>query len=418
MGMQIPEKGRISEEIEKRQQECVNLCCEIISRPSENPPGDTSLLAGYIRDKLTDIGLSVQTYEPKRNNPNIVSIRKGEGEKPNLVLNGHMDYFPASGSKLWDVEPFSGSVKDGKILGCGVGDMKGGLAALLSSFLLINELDIPLKGTLTLTFVSDEETGGKWGTEWLVNNVPNVRGDALLSGEASTPDAVRIGEKGKLWFRLKTYAKPGYGGGRGLEDNAIMKMCRALGNMKKLRGIRGETPEELKETVHDTKAFYRKEPPGAATAPSWVIDSSSVNIGLIKGGTKINVNPSCCEAEVDVRVPIGLATDEMQSKLRGITEASDVECELINVSSPNYTSPNERIVKLLRKNAFSITKREPISNICFGATDCRFYRYKGIPAVTYGPRSYNVAAPNEHILVRDYLTVIKVLSNTIIEYVS
>ena len=81
----------------------------------------------------------------------------------NLVLNGHLDQFPAGDPEAWSFDPYSGECRDGRILGRGVGDMKAGSVASLLSLVLLHELDVPIRGQLTLTLVGDEETGGAWG---------------------------------------------------------------------------------------------------------------------------------------------------------------------------------------------------------------------------------------------------------------
>ncbi len=71
--------------------------------------------------------------------------------------------------------------------------MKGGNTSLIFSFCLIKELGLDLPGRITLTLVSDEENGGRWGTGWLVNNGEESIGEACLNGEPSGRTA-RVGE--------------------------------------------------------------------------------------------------------------------------------------------------------------------------------------------------------------------------------
>ena len=76
------------------------------------------------------------------------------------MLNGHMDVFPADAAALWEVPPFGGILRDGRIYGRGVADMKGGFTASLATYLLIRDLGLPLRGRLSFMAVADEETGG------------------------------------------------------------------------------------------------------------------------------------------------------------------------------------------------------------------------------------------------------------------
>lgn len=120
--------------------------------------------------------------------------------------------------------------------------MKGGLSFLIEGFCATSELDLP--GKVTLTCTSDEETGGRWGALWLLENVSDLIGDAVLNGEPSG-GTVRIGEKGMVPFTVKTRGKPahwsfaGYAG-----ENAIMKMGRLLPEIEALRNIPAKLTEE------------------------------------------------------------------------------------------------------------------------------------------------------------------------------
>jgi acetylornithine deacetylase/succinyl-diaminopimelate desuccinylase-like protein len=59
-----------------------------------------------------------------------------------------------------------------------------------------------LNGGLTIALVSDEETMGRWGAEWLLDSVPEVRGNACLIGEPGGTDVITLGEKSIWWFKL------------------------------------------------------------------------------------------------------------------------------------------------------------------------------------------------------------------------
>ena len=200
-------KSRLIDELRKRPGELFELCSRLVQIPSENPPGDTSKLASFIRDHLTDQGIAVEWHEPMAGRPNLVASM-GSSSGTNVVLSGHLDEFPAG--QGWTRPPFSGAIEDGRIWGRGAGDMKAGLAVALTIASLVRELEVPLAGRLTLAFASDEETGGTWGTQWLLDNVPAVRGDACLIGESSGTWSAGIGEKGVLWLRLRASGVSGH----------------------------------------------------------------------------------------------------------------------------------------------------------------------------------------------------------------
>src|SRR5262249_57601458 len=117
-------------------------------------------------------------WAPRHGRVSLVSTQPGREERPRFVFNGHLDHFPSDDPSLWSFPPYGGEIRDGKILGRGVSDMRGGLTASLFSFLLIQEHRVPLRGPLTLMMVADEETGGPWGPAFILEHPPQFPPDA------------------------------------------------------------------------------------------------------------------------------------------------------------------------------------------------------------------------------------------------
>jgi len=106
--------------------------------------------------------------------------------------------------------------------GRGVVDMKCGTAASVWTYIYLHRLREQLKGRLTLTCVSDEETGGTWGAKWLIDEFPDeFRGDCVLNGEPSTPGMVRFGEKGTLRLVFEVDTPGAHGAYTHISKNAI-----------------------------------------------------------------------------------------------------------------------------------------------------------------------------------------------------
>ena len=216
-------------------------CARALVRiPSENPPGDTTRIAAFVVRYLRERGIRPAVHEPRKGMPNVVaSLGRGA---PNLVLSGHLDEFPAG--EGWSVPPFSGRVRGGRILGRGAGDMRAGLAVALFVMGLVREAGLDPRGTLTLAFASDEETGGTWGTQWLLAHVKAVHGDACLIGESSGTWSVGIGEKGVLWLRVRAEGVSGHAA-YGLGDSAVAKVLTVLRAAERLEGRRSRARAEV-----------------------------------------------------------------------------------------------------------------------------------------------------------------------------
>ena len=79
--------------------------------------------------------------------------------------------------------PLGADPEDGRIYGRGACDMKAVLAALVLAFVTLAELRDAWRGELVLTLVGDEEAGGRWGTQYLLANVEEAMGDAMLNAD-------------------------------------------------------------------------------------------------------------------------------------------------------------------------------------------------------------------------------------------
>ena len=89
------------------------------------------------------------------------------------MLNGHLDTFPI-GEARWEHHPLGADLEEGRIYGRGACDMKAGVAALALAFVTLAEFRDAWSGELVLTLVGDEETGGRWGAQYLLANVERI----------------------------------------------------------------------------------------------------------------------------------------------------------------------------------------------------------------------------------------------------
>jgi len=193
-----PTKKRLLHRIEKDREELIEFLRGFLKAPSPNPPGDTRTAAKYITDYLDQKGIEYKVVAPDPEKPNIVSTFKTPRDGRHLILNGHIDVFPVGTGEGWSQDPWGGALVDDKIYGRGACDMKAGATAMIYTYTVLHEMMDELSGSLTLTAVSDEETGGRLGAGWIVENMPHTIGDCCINAEPSSPHTIRFGEKGIL----------------------------------------------------------------------------------------------------------------------------------------------------------------------------------------------------------------------------
>jgi succinyl-diaminopimelate desuccinylase len=404
-------KTALCEELQRRRQELYELCASLIRIPSENPPGDTAKLVAFIADYLSARGLKSRLHEPKSGMPNLLATL-GAGRR-NLVLSGHLDEFPAGDG--WTFPPFAGALANGRIMGRGAGDMKAGLAVALFVVALLKERDVELDGRVTLAFASDEETGGRWGTEWLLANAPEVHGDACLIGESSGTWSIGIGEKGVLWLRLMAAGVSGHAA-YGQGESAIGKILKAVETIEAFGGTSARTRRDIVDVMRRQRPVVEKRW-GRGTGR--MADRLTMSLGTLRGGGQVNLIPARCEADIDLRLPPGMTTRGLEAQIRRRLRSAgskDVDVTVLNRCDPYVSSPRDRLISLLVANGRSVLGTAPTPVIRLGYTDGRFFRREGIPTAVYGPRVHRMGGPDEYVEQDEVLQVAQVHLATVLDY--
>jgi succinyl-diaminopimelate desuccinylase len=243
-------KEQILAWIDQDHDELVRFLSAFVAIPSPNPPGDTRDAAQFLADRLRSEGVPIEIRSAKDHLPNVVGVFDGARLGRHLVLNGHIDVFPVGPAEPWSRDPWSGAVEDGRVHGRGVVDMKCGTAASVWSYIYLHRLRDRLAGRLALTCVSDEETGGTWGTKWLIETYPDeFRGDCVLNGEPSVPSMIRFGEKGTLRVVFEIDTPGAHAAYTHQSDNAIRIAADLIRDLYGLEGMAFEQDEAVRRAI-------------------------------------------------------------------------------------------------------------------------------------------------------------------------
>lgn len=397
----------LSQKIQAAHAELEALCASLIAIPSENPPGDTTALADFVEQFLLAIpGMQVERVIGRAPAVNLVARLVGAQPGPRLLFNGHLDTFPAGDLQAWRDSPFSARVESGRMYGRGACDMKAGLAAAMLAAKLLADEQHALRGELVLTFVSDEETGGTWGTQYVLAHVPHARGEAMLSADAGSPRVVRFGEKGQLWIELTARGVSNHGAHVHLGDNAIVHLMAALQSLQTMTALTSPIPDDVMAAMREAQPVSEALSGQGEFA---TLTHCTVNVGTISGGIAVNIIPDRAQARVDIRFPPGWTLDDMRHEISARLSAhNNVTWLELSSHEPNVTSPNETIVQTVLRHARSGTSQTVVANMRPGFSDSRFYRAAGIASLVYGPAPNNMGGADEFVLIEDLHAVFRV----------
>jgi succinyl-diaminopimelate desuccinylase len=399
---QVSLKESLHRQVLERQGDLVRLVSDLLRIPSENPDGEQLTVIRFVEDYLQAAGIAHERVAANPAHPCVLA-KMGSPEGFSLILNGHVDVVPAGNREGWKFDPFGGQIADGKIRGRGASDMKAGVAGLLFTMALLRQSGAKLKGNIRLHIVSDEETAGIYGTSWLCAHGYADGGDACLVAEPTSFDNIEIGQKGMCHMKLIARGTPAHGSiGNYVGDNAIVKLAKVLVHIDDLTKVPGHFESSQAKALENSLYIARQ---ALGEKGQNAIDHLTANVGLISGGTKINMVPDYCEAMVDMRLPIGVKKEEIAAAVQELIRKSGVagvEAELDYKAQANHTDYHAAIVKTLQGHAEKIWQATVRPAYQWASSDAKYYRDLGIPTIQFGPANLEgIHGYNEDVDIED-----------------
>jgi acetylornithine deacetylase/succinyl-diaminopimelate desuccinylase-like protein len=361
--------------------------------------------AEYVAGKLAEVGYDVTYVEsgaPGRGNV-FARLRGSDPGRGALLIHGHLDVVPADPAE-WSVHPFSGAVQDGYVWGRGAVDMKDMVAMMLTVARRFKRDNVVPPRDLIFAFVADEEAGGAYGSQWLVENRPDlfegateaigeVGGFSVTLGPDTRAYFIEIAEKGIAWMRLRVRGRAGHGSMLH-DDNPVTKLAEAVARLGRhqfplvittsvrqfLDGITELTGLQFDE--EDLDGSVGKLGPLARVVGATLRDTA--NPTMLAAGYKANVIPSVAEATVDCRVLPGRqeAFERELDELLG----PDVEREWITHLPPVETTFDGELVDAMHAALLAEDPgARPLPYVLSGGTDAKAFHTLGIRCFGYSP---------------------------------
>ena len=385
-----------------------------------NPPGDTRAGAAFVCRFLEAAGLPYRRIAPREEMPNLVASTRFAEPGRHLVLNGHIDVFPTGDRAHWSRPPLSGDIDGGRVHGRGTVDMKCGTTASIFAYSYLSQV-AELKGSLTLTLVSDEETGGRWGSGYLIEHHPSeVLGDCLLNAEPSSPHTVRFGEKAVFWMTFRIRTPGGHSAYPHVSKSANRIAAALIRDLESLEAIEPATPEPVARALGEPDVRAGAER-GLGEGAAEFIQKVTVNIGVMRGGDKVNMLPASCEIEADARLPVGVDRAMVRSAVaRIVARYPEVSWEegASQRFEATWSNPGHEMVGHIQDNVQALLGFRPPAIISLGGTDCRFWRSAGTPAYVYGCSPAGMGAPDESVAIDEFLHVVRAHTLSAFDYLS
>jgi acetylornithine deacetylase/succinyl-diaminopimelate desuccinylase-like protein len=325
--------------------ETVELLRELIRVDTVNPPGNETRAAELLRAYLEDNGVRCELFAKVPDRASLVARIPG-GEGPRLLLLSHTDTVLADAAE-WQVDPWSGDLREDHVWGRGALDMKGQVAASAVAIASLARDGFEPSGDLIFAATADEEVGEDFGLQWLVRaHADAVRCEYAINEGAG--DRLELGgrvlylcstaEKMSAPFRLTVHGRSGHASMPGIADNALVKAAvlverlavyrpeRTLGpeTSALLEALTGEAPASVEEALERARAVHPLA--GDLVEP---LLSLTLSPTMIEASPKRNVIPARCEVIVDCRLLPGQLPADAEPVIRGVLGEGSYELDWI-----------------------------------------------------------------------------------------
>jgi succinyl-diaminopimelate desuccinylase len=354
----------------------LQLCCELIRRPSITP--EDAGCQALMLERLARIGFDC-TPLPFGEVDNFWAQRGDSG--PILVFAGHTDVVPTGPTEQWHSPPFEPTQRDDTLYGRGAADMKASLAAMLVACeeFVAEHPDHP--GRIGFLITSDEEGPAVDGTvrvmEYLQEHGQSI--DWCLVGEPSSTaqlgDTIKNGRRGSLNAVLTIRGIQGHIAYPHLADNPIHR------GMPALQALASEIWDE-----------------GNSFFPATSMQISNINAGT--GAT--NVIPGDLQVVFNFRFSTEVTDVDLRHRTEAILQAQQLDYDIDwSLSGQPFLTPGGELVDAAVASIRDVTGLDTELSTSGGTSDGRFIAPSGAQVVELGPINATIHKLNEEVKISD-----------------
>ncbi len=361
------------------------LLVDLVAMNTENPPGRGLGACGRaLRDVLSNAGFSPELIDlppsGELEEPCIIRAEVGHGSRT-IYFHGHFDVVPAQSPAQ-----FVPKRQDGKIIGRGTADMKGGLVSMIYGAAAAREFGLLNDGRIVFHLVCDEETGSVAGSGFLREHELIDPHALVMVTTEPTGGAVWHANRGALTLRVTVHGTSAHVGQAHLGVNAFEHMLTVA-----------QPLVDLAHQMLDERTEFNLERDDAR--------GSMLVIGGASGsGANFNVVPDSAWFSVDCRFNPESELDDVLERITGAIHdaaerlATEISVEVLQRQPSASTRVEHPAALALARCVEDVEGTPPRFELCPGVLETRWYAQLGIPAFAYGGGRLDVShGPNEFI---------------------
>ena len=354
----------------------LDLTKELISRKSLTP--DDAGCQNIVAERLQNIGFSIKHLR-YGDVDNLWATFGDSG--PIFTFLGHTDVVPPGPIEDWESDPFIATDKDLLLVGRGAADMKGSVAAFVTSIEDFLGEKPTLSGRIGVLLTSDEEGPAVDGVSKVVEYLEkkDEKITWCLVGEPTSDnrvgDVIKIGRRGSISAKIKVIGTQGHVAYPDKANNPIHSFSSPLSELSKLNW------------KDETGRFQDS-----------VLQISNLNSGT--GAS--NVIPGNLVLDLNVRHSPSTSAEQIKLDVESILNKYDLKYEInwILGGKPFLTTEKE-LITAVTNSIKDVVGSEPVCTTNGGTSDGRFIAPTGAQVVELGPGNDSIHKVNESVRKKD-----------------
>ena len=331
--------------------------------------------------------------------PNLIAKWEGNQKDRTVWILAHADIVPPGNRSLWECDPYHIKVDGDRIIGRGVEDNQHGFVSAYLALKAILDSGETLKRSLGLVIVADEETGSRYGLEYILKHHGHIfnPSDLIIVPDAGNEHGtmIEIAEKSMLWLKFTVSGRQCHASTPHKGQNSL------VGAAELILALAG-----LKEKFPLSNSLF--SPPVSTFEPT-KIEANVSNVNTIPGR---DVFYTDCRILPDYSVDQVIAAAEGIAKSVGAETGFKIEVETAHRQDAALPTPSDaQVVTALKKAVLKVTGRNAKPMGIGGGTVAAFFREVGLPAAVWSTCPDTAHQPNEYCLISQVISDAKVFAS-------
>ena len=236
--------------------------------------------------------------------------------------------------------------------------------------------------------------------------------------EPSGIDAISFSSKGYIQITVKISTRGAIAGYSNESQSAIEVASNLIRDLKSLEKFSVDIPRDFREFIN-AEGYRKSHEKVRGKNHLEQLTRVTFDVCTIKGGSLMSVIAPDCKFTAAIVIPLGTNVDELIAKLKSIVaKYPEADLTIDGIDLPEMSPIDGDLPKILTETVVELGKSKPVMTPDVAISDCRYWRYRGVPAYWYGCGGDLCSAANEFVTIEDLIHVTRVHTLSVLKFLS